>query len=49
LYSAHGDVQVSAGVEDIRLGVTASKFYDWRERYWRVNEHDGWIPRDFWL
>ena len=31
------------------LGVRASKFYDWRERYGRVNEHNGWIPRDFWL
>ncbi|HEV2399580.1 MAG TPA: IS3 family transposase [Candidatus Sulfotelmatobacter sp.] len=31
------------------LGVAASKFYDWRERYGRVNEHNGWIPRDFWL
>jgi hypothetical protein len=31
------------------LGVTVSKFYDWRERYGRVNEHNGWIPRDFWL
>jgi putative transposase len=31
------------------LGVTASKFYAWRERYGRVNEHNGWIPRDFWL
>jgi putative transposase len=29
--------------------VRASKFYDWRERYGRVNEHNGWIPRDFWL
>ena len=27
----------------------ASKFYDWRERYGRVNEHNGWVPRDFWL
>ena len=27
----------------------ASKFYSWRERYGRVNEHNGWIPRDFWL
>jgi hypothetical protein len=26
------------------LGVRASKFYDWRERYGRVNEHNGWIP-----
>jgi putative transposase len=31
------------------LGVTASKFFSWRERYGRVNEHNGWIPRDFWL
>ena len=31
------------------LGVTPSKFYDWRERYGKVNEHNGWIPRDFWL
>jgi hypothetical protein len=31
------------------LAVRASKFYDWRERYGRVNEHNGWIPRDFWL
>jgi transposase InsO family protein len=31
------------------LGIRASKFYDWRQRYGRVNEHNGWIPRDFWL
>ncbi len=31
------------------LGITASKFYGWRERYGKVNEHNGWIPRDFWL
>jgi len=31
------------------LGITASKFYSWRKRYGRVNEHNGWIPRDFWL
>jgi transposase InsO family protein len=31
------------------LGVNASKFYDWRQRYGCVNEHNGWIPRDFWL
>ncbi len=23
------------------LGVTASKFYSWRERYGRANEHNG--------
>jgi hypothetical protein len=31
------------------LGVSASKFYDWSERYGKVNEHNGWVPRDFWL
>ena len=31
------------------LRVTASKFYDWRQRYGCVNEHNGWVPRDFWL
>lgn len=31
------------------LGVTRSKFYDWQARYGKVNEHNGWIPRDFWL
>jgi hypothetical protein len=31
------------------LDITASKFYDWRERYGKVNEHCGWVPRDFWL
>ena len=31
------------------LGIAASKFYDWRQRYGRANEHNGKIPRDFWL
>ena len=31
------------------LGVSASKFYGWSHRYGKVNEHNGWIPRDFWL
>ena len=31
------------------LGVGSSKFYDWRRRYGKVNEHNGWVPRDFWL
>jgi hypothetical protein len=24
------------------LDIAASKFYDWRERYGKVNEHNGW-------
>jgi hypothetical protein len=31
------------------LGVASSKFYDWRARYGKVNEHNSWVPRDFWL
>ena len=27
----------------------SSKFYDWKGRYGKVNEHNHWIPRDFWL
>lgn len=30
-------------------GVSRSKFHDWRERYGRANEHNGLVPRDFWL
>ena len=32
-----------------RLGISQSKFYDWRARYGKVNEHNSLIPRDFWL
>ena len=31
------------------LGIRTSKFYDWRERYGKANEHNAWVPRDFWL
>ena len=31
------------------LGIFSSKFYRWRERYGQANEHNGKIPRDFWL
>lgn len=31
------------------LSITPSKFYCWRRRYGCVNEHNGWVPRDFWL
>jgi len=31
------------------LGITLSKFHDWRRRYGKVNEHNAWIPRDWWL
>jgi transposase InsO family protein len=31
------------------LGIHEGKFYDWRLRYGKVNEHNAWIPRDWWL
>ena len=31
------------------LSIGASKFYDWRNRYGKVNEHNAAIPRDTWL
>ena len=31
------------------LGIGSSKFYHWRDHYGRANEHNGKIPRDFWL
>jgi putative transposase len=31
------------------LGISSSKFYDWKDRYGRVNEHNGQVPRDWWL
>jgi putative transposase len=31
------------------IGISLSKFHDWRKRYGKVNEHNGWIPRDWWL
>lgn len=41
--------EIGAGRFVVWLGITGSKFYDWRERYGKVNEHNGWVPRDFWL
>lgn len=31
------------------LGISLSKFYDWRKRYGKVNEHNALVPRDHWL
>jgi putative transposase len=31
------------------MGLGASKFHQWRNRYGQVNEHNGKIPRDWWL
>jgi len=31
------------------VGLAVGKFYDWRKRYGEVNQHNGKVPRDFWL
>lgn len=31
------------------MGLGTSKFYQWRSRYGKVQEHNGKIPRDWWL
>ncbi len=31
------------------LGLRSGKFYDWRKRYGKVTEHNGKVPRDWWL
>ncbi len=31
------------------LGIRPSKFYDWKNRFGKVNEHNACIPRDHWL
>ena len=41
------------GIKEIKMvnwiGISRSKFYNWQSRYGKVNEHNSWIPRDFWL
>ena len=31
------------------LGLGTSKFHDWKHRYGKANEHNGKVPRDWWL
>jgi transposase InsO family protein len=31
------------------LGIAQSKFHDWTKRYGLANEHNGLVPRDWWL
>lgn len=31
------------------IGLAKGKFYAWKKRYGKANEHNGKIPRDFWL
>jgi hypothetical protein len=31
------------------IGVSRGKFYAWKERYGKANEHNGKVPRDHWI
>ena len=46
-WSAQTEIAISRMT--VWLGVGSSKFYDWRSRYGKVNEHNAWVPRDHWL
>jgi putative transposase len=46
-WSARTEIAISRMT--VWLAVGSSKFYDWRSRYGKVNEHNAWVPRDHWL
>lgn len=46
-WSAKTGIAVGFFIKNI--GISRSKFHQWRDRYGRVNEHNSWIPRDHWL
>ena len=46
-WSARTDLPVARFIT--WLGVRANKFYSWKKRFGKVNEHNAWIPRDHWL
>ena len=31
------------------IGISESKYHDWRQRYGQANQHNGRVPRTFWL
>jgi transposase InsO family protein len=31
------------------VGVARGKFFDWKQRYGKANEHNAHVPRDFWV
>ena len=31
------------------VGIGTSKYYEWKGRYGRANEHNSWLPRDSWI
>jgi len=46
-FSTRTDLAVTRVVDWI--GIARGKFFDWRQRYGRANEHNAQVPRDHWL
>lgn len=44
-----GRAETAVRVLVLWLGLSLSKFYAWRKRYGKVNEHNCLVPRDAWL
>jgi putative transposase len=44
-----GKTEIAEATMVAWIGIPRSKFYNWRQRYGKVNEHNGLMPRDFWL
>jgi len=44
-----GKTEIAEAAMITWIGISRSKFYNWRQRYGKVNEHNGLMPRDFWL
>lgn len=47
--SLHSRTDIAQGKLVGWLGIGRSKYYAWKQRYGKANEHNGLIPRDFWL
>jgi transposase InsO family protein len=41
--------EIPAGRFIAWIGIARGKFFDWRQRYGKANEHNALVPRDHWL
>jgi transposase InsO family protein len=41
--------EIAAGDFIRHIGIARSKYYEWKHRYGKANEHNACIPRNFWL
>ena len=46
-WNAKSDIPVSLLLRWV--GITTSKYHDWKKRFGKVNEHNSAVPRDHWL